>query len=120
MPKPVNIKCLECSKLNWRKKENINADISCYVASLCSKKRSYYRRINYYRSKLRSYHRYLKFLGNKCIVCGSISKLEAHHIKSQVRGGEDIKQNIVTLCSACHKVITIYNRRIGKERKLIQ
>jgi 5-methylcytosine-specific restriction endonuclease McrA len=115
MSRPINAKCLECSKTNWRRKE----EPKCYLRSICAKKRSYYRRLDYYRKKLRFYHRYLKFLSNKCFVCGSTTSLEAHHIKSQAMGGEDSLGNIVTLCSACHKVITIYTRRLGIERKLL-
>jgi len=85
----------------------------------CEKKRAYYRKIDHYRLKLRQYHRYLKFLGDKCIVCGKAEQLEAHHIKPQVLGGEDSDVNIVTLCKECHKVITIYNRRLGLEKKLL-
>jgi len=52
-------------------------------------------------------------------VCGKAEQLEAHHIKPQVLGGEDSDVNIVTLCKECHKVITIYNRRLGLEKKLL-
>ena len=117
MGRKTNIKCLECSKVNWRRKEN--AEPKCYVKLVCGKKRSYYRNIEHYRAKLRQYHRYIKFLGDKCFVCGSTERLEAHHAQSQASGGLDTESNIVTLCSVCHKVITIYNRRLGIERKLI-
>ena len=117
MGKPINKKCLECSKINWRKKGL--KPMACYVKQVCCKKRSYYRRIDYYRAKLRSYHRYLKFLGDKCFVCGKTEALEAHHIEPQVLGGQDTEANIVTLCSACHMVITIYNRRLGLDRALL-
>ena len=121
MAKEINKKCLECSKLDYRKgKGRVLATMpECYVSSVCAKKRCYYRKLDYYRAKLRQYHRYLKFLGDKCLVCGSKDKLEVHHIKAQVRDGEDKDINLVTLCSTCHKVITIYNRRLGLERKLL-
>ena len=121
MAKPISIKCLECSKLDYRKgKGRILAVMpKCYVASVCAKKRCYYRKIDYYRTKIRTYHRYIKFMSNKCLVCGSVSNLQGHHIQSQVSGGLDTQSNVVTLCAVCHKVIKIYNRRIGIERDLL-
>jgi hypothetical protein len=120
MSKQINIKCLECYKVDWDIKSNKSKRPSCHNSSVCSKKICYYRKIDHYRAKLRSYHRYLKFLGDKCFVCGSTDKLELHHIHSQVSGGLDTDINSVTLCNSCHKVITIYNRRLGIERKLLQ
>ena len=117
MARALNIKCLECSKINWRIKTN--KEPKCYKSDRCKRKRAYYRNIDYYRAKLRQYHRYLKFLGDKCFVCGSLEQLQAHHIKPQSLGGDDKETNIVTLCSNCHKIITIYNRRLGLERPLI-
>jgi 5-methylcytosine-specific restriction endonuclease McrA len=121
MGKPINTKCLECSKLNLRKGNGkiLSTKPKCYVDNVCSKKRCYYRKIEYYRSKLRSYHRYIKFMDNKCLVCGSTAALQGHHVQSQASGGLDTERNIVTLCTACHKVITIYNRRLGFERELL-
>jgi 5-methylcytosine-specific restriction endonuclease McrA len=118
MGRPINNKCLECSKVIFKHKKVTKPE--CYIKSACAKKRCYYRQIEHYRSKLRSYHRYLKFLGNKCLVCGKEGNLQAHHIHSQAQGGIDTQANIVTLCVECHKVITIYTRRIGTERKLLE
>jgi 5-methylcytosine-specific restriction endonuclease McrA len=116
--KKINDKCLGCSKTNWRDKANIEP--KCYVRERCAKKRSYYRNIEHYRAKLREYHRYLKFLGDKCLVCGKTEPLEVHHIHSQANGGIDSQVNTITLCHECHKVITIYTRRLGLERPLLQ
>jgi 5-methylcytosine-specific restriction endonuclease McrA len=118
MGKPISDKCLECSKVSFKLKNIIRPE--CFVAGACEKKRYYYRNIEHCRKQLRSYHRYLKFLGNKCLVCGKEGKLQAHHIHSQAQGGTDTQANIVTLCVECHKVITIYTRRIGTERKLLE
>jgi len=117
MPRGINKQCNACSKIVFPKRNCVKP--KCYNVLSCPKKRCYYRRIEHYRSKLRQYHRYIKFLDNKCFVCGSIKNLEAHHIEPQVLGGLDIECNIVTLCTVCHKVITIYNRRLGLERKLL-
>ncbi len=117
MAKAINNKCLECSKTSRIGIRKVKPD--CYNISICAHRRSYYRQLEHYRAKAREYHRYIKFMGNKCLVCGSTDKLEGHHHISQVSGGEDIKDNIVTLCSVCHNIITIYNRRLGIERKLL-
>lgn len=38
-----------------------------------------------------------------CESCGSTSKLEYHHIIRQCDGGNDDSDNIMVLCSKCHK-----------------
>ena len=117
MPKPINNKCLECSKISRHSISKTKPD--CYVVAVCPRRRGYYRQLEFYRAKARQYHRYLKFLGDKCFVCGSIKDLQAHHIQSQARCGPDNQSNIVTLCNTCHKIITIYTRRLGIERELL-
>ena len=50
----------------------------------------------------------------KCRVCGSIEKLEAHHIVPSSRGGPDTENNGITLCKWCHdktELHTIITRR---------
>lgn len=115
MAREINSKCLDCSKGHWAIRQ---PKPGCYHYRTCPKKRTYYRHIEYYRTKLRQYHRYLKFLGDKCLVCGKKEKLEAHHIEPQIRGGVDSEHNIVTLCVSCHQIVTTYYRRLGYERKL--
>jgi hypothetical protein len=117
MGKPIDTKCLECSKISRKDIRKHKPD--CYILSLCGRKRCYYRQLEHYRTKARQYHRYIKFMDSKCLVCGSTTALQGHHVQSQAMGGLDIEHNIVTLCTACHKVITIYNRRLGLERKLL-
>ena len=52
--------------------------------------------------------------GYRCQECGWTRKewtrddpriLEIHHIKPHVEGGENLKDNLVTLCSVCHDKI---------------
>lgn len=38
-----------------------------------------------------------------CQKCGSIEKLEVHHIHSLFYGGLDITNNCISLCVECHK-----------------
>jgi 5-methylcytosine-specific restriction endonuclease McrA len=41
--------------------------------------------------------------GERCRQCGSIDKLEVHHIKSLAEGGAEFDlSNLVTLCQECH------------------
>ena len=38
-------------------------------------------------------------------LCGSINRLETHHIVPRRKGGLDILENILTLCRKCHKTM---------------
>ena len=41
--------------------------------------------------------------GNRCRCCGSIDKLEVHHIVSRANGGAKYDlSNLETLCASCH------------------
>jgi len=41
--------------------------------------------------------------GNTCQICGSKNHSEGHHIVDVFFGGAASVDNIVTLCSVCHK-----------------
>jgi hypothetical protein len=38
-----------------------------------------------------------------CKVCGIQSASEVHHIKARVDGGSNTEENLIDLCSFCHK-----------------
>jgi hypothetical protein len=40
--------------------------------------------------------------GDDCIGCGHGRGLQAHHILSRARGGDDVLPNLVALCGGCH------------------
>jgi len=40
--------------------------------------------------------------GWRCQECGSMEGLEAHHMKPRGRLGDDVMDNLVTLCVSCH------------------
>jgi len=40
--------------------------------------------------------------GNACVSCGSEDSLQVHHIIPRNQGGENVKDNLATLCVDCH------------------
>ena len=40
--------------------------------------------------------------GNKCTECGSEKRLNVHHIVKRSEGGDNSRDNLVTLCYKCH------------------
>jgi len=40
---------------------------------------------------------------NKCKICNSIDKLHIHHLKPRRCGGTNKIENLVVLCSKCHR-----------------
>jgi 5-methylcytosine-specific restriction endonuclease McrA len=41
----------------------------------------------------------------RCQSCGSIAGLEVHHMTSRHRLGDDLEENLITLCQRCHQNI---------------
>jgi 5-methylcytosine-specific restriction endonuclease McrA len=41
--------------------------------------------------------------GGKCVSCGSIEHLHAHHLQRESRGGTLNRRNLITLCEHCHE-----------------
>ena len=41
--------------------------------------------------------------GWRCQACGSMSNLEVHHIQHRSQLGDDADDNLITLCSLCHR-----------------
>lgn len=51
---------------------------------------------------------------NRCVMCGKPNfkaVLQVHHITYKHLGNEDIKNDLVTLCEDCHKMIHRYYDR---------
>ena len=40
--------------------------------------------------------------GYRCTVCGGQEELDVHHIKPKRKGGQDVLENLVTMCEKCH------------------
>jgi 5-methylcytosine-specific restriction endonuclease McrA len=40
--------------------------------------------------------------GWRCQVCGSMQRLQVHHLKFRSHSGNDEEQNLITLCAECH------------------
>lgn len=43
---------------------------------------------------------------NKCVKCGSRTRLEVDHIISDAEGGSNAMSNLQTLCHHCHSIKT--------------
>jgi len=41
----------------------------------------------------------------KCQCCGTMSNLEVHHREFRSHSGADSEDNLITLCSGCHRRI---------------
>jgi len=46
--------------------------------------------------------------GWRCQNCGSMSQLEVHHQQSRSHSGDDVEQNLITLCAECHALEMLY------------
>lgn len=48
---------------------------------------------------------------NKCKVCGSGGKLDAHHItdRNEMENGGYVKENGISLCEECHKKAEVWH-----------
>jgi 5-methylcytosine-specific restriction endonuclease McrA len=42
--------------------------------------------------------------GWRCQTCGAMANLEVHHLQFRSRQGENCEENLITLCSPCHKL----------------
>jgi 5-methylcytosine-specific restriction endonuclease McrA len=40
--------------------------------------------------------------GWRCQVCGSMQRLQVHHLKLRSQSGGDEEHNLITLCADCH------------------
>jgi 5-methylcytosine-specific restriction endonuclease McrA len=43
--------------------------------------------------------------GWRCQICGARTGLEVHHIRFRSRQGSDDEQNLITVCSRCHRQV---------------
>lgn len=109
MAKPVNEKCLNCA-LSLPSPVRQDQKPPCWDLKVCPRRRGHYRDLEASRQKQRARHRYLRLAGDKCALCSSTEKLEAHHIVSQRQGGKDTPDNVLTLCHTCHVVVEAYRR----------
>lgn len=106
-----NQKCYDCGQV--LRDVFVRNRPECYNYVNCRRIRSYYR--DYENNKLRQHkwHVWMKFKGTECFVCGSKENLECHHIEARRLSKKDTAKNVITLCSACHKVLTIFERKLG-------
>jgi len=43
----------------------------------------------------------------RCQACGSLHRLEVHHIERRSQSGDDSDSNLITLCSNCHRALHV-------------
>ena len=43
--------------------------------------------------------------GWRCQFCGTMANLEVHHKQFRSHSGDDSKENLVTVCIACHSAL---------------
>ncbi len=43
--------------------------------------------------------------GWKCQYCGRRDELQIHHLVRRSQQGEDCEQNLIVLCSRCHRLL---------------
>ena len=43
--------------------------------------------------------------GWRCQSCGAMSNLEVHHKEFRSHSGDDLEQNLITLCNSCHATV---------------
>jgi len=48
--------------------------------------------------------------GWRCQLCGSRGVLEVHHITARSKMGDDTEENLITLCSGCHRKLHLHVR----------
>jgi 5-methylcytosine-specific restriction endonuclease McrA len=41
----------------------------------------------------------------RCQYCDAMSNLEVHHTEFRSQSGDDSKENLITLCTACHTTV---------------
>ena len=41
--------------------------------------------------------------GWRCQICGTMQRLEVHHLEFRSHSGSDSEQNLITLCAECHE-----------------
>lgn len=52
--------------------------------------------------------------GWRCQLCGSMKQLEVHHQRYRSHSGEDVEENLITLCRNCHCSSHCDSQRIAR------
>jgi RNA-directed DNA polymerase len=55
--------------------------------------------------------------GHRCTRCSSTERLHIHHIKEWRQGGQDVMENLTTLCEKCHQTTTRWGRPQGTQNR---
>lgn len=109
--RPTNEKCKACATIPDMR--NLKDKPSCYVLRKCARVRAHYRNHEKNKKRMRDYVRGKKGQADGCAVCGTMSNLQVHHVVPIAIGGRETRENTLTLCNWCHRIITIYYAMIG-------
>lgn len=52
----------------------------------------------------------------ECYICGKKTNLHVHHIVPRIEGGDHVAENLVTLCSGCHRSVESGNMEKAIQR----
>ena len=56
---------------------------------------------------------------NRCVICGSTTKLEVDHRRALMNGGNNSFGNLGTLCDDCHTEKTKHDNSLRRKREKI-
>ncbi len=54
--------------------------------------------------------------GWRCQFCSSMQQLQVHHLKFRSHSGDDVEQNLITLCAECHE--QMHRKANGRKARL--
>jgi len=47
----------------------------------------------------------------RCQYCGAIQQLQVHHQRFRSQSGDDLEENLITLCDDCHRTVHLNRGR---------
>jgi len=65
-------------------------------------------------------YNYFELDNHRCRYCGSYDSIETHHVIYRSRGGDESKENKITLCHICHMAIHAHTLSIVKVLERIE
>lgn len=107
----VEIQCFNCGKMFMRKASCVGQRNFC-----CQDCKNQWMSEEYPQRISRPIKLTRKRDNEKCVICGFNVLVEVHHIRPKREGGEDIIENLITLCPNHH---TMADRRLITQENLL-